>query len=1103
MLLKLCRRCPASREQSPHNSAHAADIPRFPFSQHICFPGSKIGPPEYRKAGVSVETASNDNIPAGLDGSQQSALERILTKRLALVQGPPGTGKTFLSVAALKVLLESNKGLDTPIIVASQTNHALDQLLTLIAKFEPNFVRLGNQTEDPKILERSIFELRKSMGKPYSALASGLLTTQKQLQAQLKEITAPLKQDAPMVPEYFRQSNLISDRFLESFNQLQNEWVGDNVATDPSPIERWCGPGLKRFTTKAVSPTSGTSSGDDDDDVSDDGRPGELDLEIDRDEEQWENLRGVHIPFHPGFVAGEGESFSTADAARLLAQAKDASNIPIHLRGRLYNHLQHSVKSAVSKKLTHLDRICKQLALDWKAHAMQTDNARLGECRVIGVTLTGLSKYRPLLMSLNPKVVLLEEAAEALEPHSLVACMPSVEHLVMVGDHMQLRGHVNSSLLEKLPFQFNRSLFERLVVAGLENSVLGVQRRMRPEVRQLIKPIYPSLEDHPSVRAHPAVNGVQHSLFFYEHQFQESSDASSSRLNAGEAQSIALFAKYLLDNGYAPDKITILTFYSAQKKYLTKRLAGHVATHGLRHSVRTVDSFQGEENDIIILSLVRNNSYREIGFLADMNRVNVSLSRARFGLFIFGNTCGLSEGNYLWRQALYVLINSRRVFNYLPLICSNHGHILKGIAEVDMGRLNGGCDYPCKTKLECGHVCEKRCHPYPHSAVGCQRDCLTILPCGHTCQNRCFVKKHQCATCPSLREEGPTVFFERPSQTEVGKKVAPVKGASISPPVILTVDERLRSLPQTTWAEKFRAYAKGGAREDDRRIMQEARSQGATRLEEVARGLVQKAGSTPPDLVAPNMPGISTSKNAANGSGCRRDLPMSHSAPPQEDLIDLSVTEEKPEGSTQLLEQPVPSSTPATPPVPGTQSDSPSPDSRDVSNSPARRHVDESDALVLTPTPSSEDGVGLRNASRKGREVADDGMPGSPIVAIVRHVVDRERGLARANVSCLIDLDEEDFPALSVPAPSQSAASTVTAPSAPAQLLFTHAEATASEPSSSETSPGRRRRIWTQQYTSAVLDRRVKEIQRLDAPKSAESSQARVSADNSLFDLLS
>lgn len=99
-----------------------------------------------------------------MDDSQMSALERMLAKRVAIVQGPPGTGKTFTSVSALKVLLNNLGPNDPPVIIAAQTNHALDQLIKHVQVFEENVVRLGSRTDkaNEEITKRTLHELRKS-----------------------------------------------------------------------------------------------------------------------------------------------------------------------------------------------------------------------------------------------------------------------------------------------------------------------------------------------------------------------------------------------------------------------------------------------------------------------------------------------------------------------------------------------------------------------------------------------------------------------------------------------------------------------------------------------------------------------------------------------------------------------------------------------------------------------------------------------------------------------------------------------------------------------------------------------------------------------------
>lgn len=90
----------------------------------------------------------------------------MLTKKLAIIQGPPGTGKTYVSVLALRVMLSNMKPDDPPIIVASQTNHALDQILTHASHFERQYIRLGARSSDPEIKKRTLYNVRRDGGTP-------------------------------------------------------------------------------------------------------------------------------------------------------------------------------------------------------------------------------------------------------------------------------------------------------------------------------------------------------------------------------------------------------------------------------------------------------------------------------------------------------------------------------------------------------------------------------------------------------------------------------------------------------------------------------------------------------------------------------------------------------------------------------------------------------------------------------------------------------------------------------------------------------------------------------------------------------------------------
>ena len=110
--------------------------------------------------------------------------------------------------------------------------------------------------------------------------------------------------------------------------------------------------------------------------------------------------------------------------------------------------------------------------------------------------------------------------------------------------------------------------------------------------------------------------------------------------------SLAL-AQYLLKQGYNENQITILTTYSGQLSHFDQI---RVQYKGLENiEIATVDSYQGEENLIIILSLVRSNRFKKIGFLKTPNRVCVALSRAQHGFYMLGNMDALQKAP-LWNK---------------------------------------------------------------------------------------------------------------------------------------------------------------------------------------------------------------------------------------------------------------------------------------------------------------------------------------------------------------------------------------------------------------------------------------------------------------------
>lgn len=234
----------------------------------------------------------------------------------------------------------------------------------------------------------------------------------------------------------------------------------------------------------------------------------------------------------------------------------------------------------------------------------EEDKLLLQSADVVAVTTTGAAKYRDMIFHLKSKIVIVEEAAEVLEAHIVTAMPKSTEHLILIGDHQQLKP---SPTVYELARRYNldTSLFERLI-SKIPHQTLTLQHRMRPSIADLLRPhIYKNLHDHESVLRRESITGIKKSLFFLSHtRIEESLNDGRSKKNEYEAEFLIQLCKYILMQGYKPEQVTILTTYTGQL-FAFRNVMKKEMCRGVR--VTAVDNFQGEENDIILLSLVRSN----------------------------------------------------------------------------------------------------------------------------------------------------------------------------------------------------------------------------------------------------------------------------------------------------------------------------------------------------------------------------------------------------------------------------------------------------------------------------------------------------------------
>lgn len=161
---------------------------------------------------------------------------------------------------------------------------------------------------------------------------------------------------------------------------------------------------------------------------------------------------------------------------------------------------------------------------------------------------------------------------------------------------------------------------------------------------------------------------------------------------------------------------------------------------------------------MIVISLVRSNRANRIGFLKITNRVNVLLTRAKHGMYIFGNSkCLVSARGKPgqpnpWPGIIDLFTKRNQIGAFLPLCCAVHPQTNADVSEPAHFRERvpeGGCSALCGGKLECGHACRLRCHPTDTQHKTRAR-----------CPEMCILPAHRCATkthlCRSLcRDECP------------------------------------------------------------------------------------------------------------------------------------------------------------------------------------------------------------------------------------------------------------------------------------------------------------------------------------------------------------
>lgn len=274
------------------------------------------------------------------------------------------------------------------------------------------------------------------------------------------------------------------------------------------------------------------------------------------------------------------------------------------------------------------------------------------QAKIVAMTCTHAALKRKDFLQIGFKYdnLLMEESAQILEIETFIPMLlqrqedgyARLKRCILIGDHHQLPPVVKNMAFQKYS-HMDQSLFTRFVRLGIPYIELNAQGRARPSIAELYNWRYRELGDLPYVKQEAMFHRAN-AGFSYDYQLVdvpdyhgrgESAPSPWFYQNEGEAEYIVSVYIYMRLLGYPANKISILTTYNGQKLLIRDVISRRCVPYdfiGPPNKVTTVDKFQGQQNDFILLSLVRT---RFVGHLRDVRRLIVAMSRARLGLYVF------------------------------------------------------------------------------------------------------------------------------------------------------------------------------------------------------------------------------------------------------------------------------------------------------------------------------------------------------------------------------------------------------------------------------------------------------------------------------------
>ncbi len=606
-----------------------------------------------------------DFVSDNLDDSKRETVEKALASNdIFLLQGPPGTGKTtFISELVAQIIRYEPT---SRILISSQSNVAVNHSMIKIKELIPSIpmIRVGRKEKLSLGVEKFLIE---------EQLANWTITIKDRCIDYLEKFKISINISQDIVNKY---------KLMQDIEELHNRL--DRIQIDVIECEKERSMyksrynalrnvllDIKTFSDKAFSASTV-----------------KYDTEL---ESIVENFRNEYFSLGERFINQLDAINEISDKKQVLdKQIKQLENERDRINAEIesgkeilniytnddYYKIKMNLEKEIEENKKLYDNLAKieSITKEWFNRLGKDDDfakAFLSQVSIIGATCLGIASVS-YVNNLKFDWVIIDEAGRATPPELLVPTLLG-KKVVLVGDHMQLPPIISKALDNEnfkeegiTKQELEVSLFEHLEKNISEEckGVLTDQYRMHPGIGNLISKVFyknklvsktdPKKKNH-ALKRWQGKGVIWVSTYNKHNKNEQPINLSSSHKtyrNTCEAEVIFNLLKDI-DKEYGVLKlhkeVGIIAGYQAQKQLLKKVYESTYknSLNNISIEIDTVDAFQGRETDIILYSIVRSNKEGKIGFLSDVRRLNVALSRARELLILVGDHRSVTKNNFI------------------------------------------------------------------------------------------------------------------------------------------------------------------------------------------------------------------------------------------------------------------------------------------------------------------------------------------------------------------------------------------------------------------------------------------------------------------------